>query len=92
MDLLKDADTTAAVNGSIALLERLGAVIVPVSMPMLKNALSAYYILSCAEASSNLARFDGVKYGYRAAGCSDINELYHAWNLRSQLRLPRCLL
>lgn len=76
MDLLRDADTTAAVNGSIALLERLGAVIVPVSMPTLKNALSAYYILSCAEASSNLARFDGVKYGYRAAGCSDINELY----------------
>ena len=76
MDLLKDADTTAAVNCSIALLERLGAVIVPVSMPTLKNALSAYYILSCAEASSNLARFDGVKYGYRASGCSDINELY----------------
>ena len=76
MDLLRDADTTAAVNGSIALLERLGAVIVPVSMPTLKNALSAYYILSCAEASSNLARFDGVKYGYRAEDYTDLTDMY----------------
>ena len=57
-------------------LERLGAEIVQVSMPSLKNALPAYYVLSSAEASSNLARFDGIKYGYRAREFEGIDELY----------------
>lgn len=57
-------------------LERLGAEIVQVHMPSLKNALPAYYVLSSAEASSNLARFDGIKYGYRAREFEGIDELY----------------
>ena len=62
--------------------EALGARIVETSMPSLDSALPAYYILSSAEASSNLARFDGVKYGYRSERCGDIDELYQ--NSRSE--------
>lgn len=61
-----------AVNG----LEKLGAKIVPISLPSTDYALSAYYIIACAEASSNLARFDGVKYGYRAKDCDGLIDMY----------------
>ncbi len=54
----------------------LGGELVSVSMPSIDYALSAYYVISSAEASSNLARFDGVKYGYRCENCSDMDELY----------------
>lgn len=56
--------------------EGMGARIEEVSMPSLSAALPAYYLLSSAEASSNLARFDGVKYGFRAEGCETLEELY----------------
>ena len=56
--------------------EEMGAEIAEVSLPNLRNALPAYYVISSAEASSNLARFDGVKYGYRAEGYEDIDSLY----------------
>lgn len=53
-----------------------GAEIVDVSLPTLKYALPAYYVISSAEASSNLARFDGVRYGFRAEEYEDLNDLY----------------
>ncbi len=56
--------------------EKLGACVDEVSLPSLEYALPAYYVISSAEASSNLARFDGVKYGYRAKGYEDMDELY----------------
>ncbi len=62
--------------------EKMGAELVEVSMPSLEKALPAYYVISSAEASSNLARFDGVRYGYRSENYSDITELYN--NSRSE--------
>lgn len=56
--------------------EALGCKVVEISIPVLKLALPAYYILSSAEASSNLSRFDGVRYGYRSEGVEDLEELY----------------
>lgn len=57
-------------------LENLGAVVEEVSLPSVEAALPAYYIISSAEASSNLARFDGIRYGRRAADYADLDELY----------------
>lgn len=58
------------------LLEKLGAVVEEISLDMTKYALPAYYMISSAEASSNLARFDGVKYGYRASKYDNLLDLY----------------
>lgn len=57
-------------------LSSLGAEIESVTLPHTDYALAAYYIISCAEASSNLARFDGVKFGYRTESFNDLNEMY----------------
>lgn len=56
--------------------EKLGAQLVNISLPSTGYALSAYYIIACAEASSNLARFDGVKYGYRAEKFENLIDMY----------------
>ncbi|MEX1376749.1 MAG: Asp-tRNA(Asn)/Glu-tRNA(Gln) amidotransferase subunit GatA [Eubacteriales bacterium] len=56
--------------------EALGCKVVEISVPVLELALPAYYILSSAEASSNLQRFDGVRYGYRSEGVEDLQDLY----------------
>lgn len=56
--------------------EKLGAKLVRISFDSLKYALPAYYVISSAEASSNLARFDGVRYGHRADDCKEIDELF----------------
>lgn len=69
-------DVKSAVLSALSLLEKQGAELVRCSIPSLDDALAAYYVISSAEASSNLARFDGVRYGYRASGFSDIDELY----------------
>lgn len=59
-----DADVEAAVRAAIVTLAELGAIIVPISLPSTKYALATYYIVAPAECSANLARFDGVRYGY----------------------------
>lgn len=64
------------VHDAIAELERRGAKLVEISLPSTDYALSAYYVLSSAEASSNLARFDGVKYGYRAKEYTGLTDMY----------------
>ncbi len=56
--------------------KKMGAEVFEISLPMVEYALPIYYIISSAEASSNLARFDGVKYGYRAEGFDDLISLY----------------
>lgn len=56
--------------------EKNGAELVSISLPFTDYALSAYYIIACAEASSNLGRYDGVKYGFRAEGCKTLEEMF----------------
>lgn len=69
-------EVKALVHKALAELEQRGAKLVEVSLPSTDYALSAYYVLSSAEASSNLARFDGVKYGYRAEQFSGLTDMY----------------
>jgi aspartyl-tRNA(Asn)/glutamyl-tRNA(Gln) amidotransferase subunit A len=64
------------IESAIKVLEGLGAEIVEVSLPHTDYAVATYYIICTAEASANLARFDGVRYGYRASGVSNVDELY----------------
>lgn len=70
------ADVREAVLAAADTYRALGAELVAVSMPSIDYALSAYYVISSAEASSNLARFDGVRYGYRCDDYSNTDELY----------------
>jgi len=66
----------AAFERTLALAERLGAVIHEISLPHAPHSLAAYYLLAPAECSSNLARFDGVRYGLRADGARDLTDMY----------------
>ncbi len=70
-----DEEIKTAVMNVAKFYEENGAELIEVSMPTLKYAVSAYYLLACAEASSNLSRFDGVKYGYRTADPKSYDEL-----------------
>lgn len=69
-------DVKKAVLGAAEVYRTMGAELVSVSMPSIDYALSAYYVISSAEASSNLARFDGIRYGYRCDEYDNIDELY----------------
>jgi aspartyl-tRNA(Asn)/glutamyl-tRNA(Gln) amidotransferase subunit A len=69
-------DVRDAVTAAIEQLQKLGAEIVDVSLPHTEHAISVYYILATAEASANLARFDGVRYGYRAENVRDLADHY----------------
>ena len=72
-----DPEIASAVRTKIAELETEGHTISPVAMDLLDHLVPAYYILTTAEASSNLGRYDGVKYGYRTAGpLTDLTDLY----------------
>jgi aspartyl-tRNA(Asn)/glutamyl-tRNA(Gln) amidotransferase subunit A len=70
-----DADVKSKVQAGIALLEKLGCKRVPLKMPHTDYAIATYYIVATAEASSNLARYDGVRYGLRVQG-STLMEMY----------------
>jgi aspartyl-tRNA(Asn)/glutamyl-tRNA(Gln) amidotransferase subunit A len=71
-----DPEVEAAVRAAIDELGRAGAEIVEVSLPHTKYAIATYYLICTAEASSNLARYDGVRYGFRAADARSLEELY----------------
>jgi aspartyl-tRNA(Asn)/glutamyl-tRNA(Gln) amidotransferase subunit A len=71
-----DPEVEAAVRAALDELGRAGAEIVKVSLPHTKYAIATYYLICTAEASSNLARYDGVKYGYRTAEAKSLEELY----------------
>jgi aspartyl-tRNA(Asn)/glutamyl-tRNA(Gln) amidotransferase subunit A len=71
-----DPEIEAAVRAAHDELARAGATLVPVSLPHTKYAIATYYLVCTAEASSNLSRYDGVKYGARAADVRSLEELY----------------
>lgn len=71
-----DPRVRAAVNAAIAHFESLGVELVEVSLPHTEYAVATYYLIASAEASANLARFDGVRYGHRAESPRDLLDLY----------------
>ena len=103
-----DPQVRAAVDAAVKQFNSLGAEIVEVSLPSTEYAVAVYYIIATAEASANLARFDGVRYGYRAENPRDVLDLYsrtreegfgpevktpdYSWHLRFELRLLRRVL
>ncbi|MBP6220663.1 Asp-tRNA(Asn)/Glu-tRNA(Gln) amidotransferase subunit GatA [uncultured Limnohabitans sp.] len=70
------ADVRAAVDGALHEYEKLGAKLVPISLPRTELSIPVYYIIAPAEASSNLSRFDGVKFGHRAKDYVDLVDMY----------------
>ncbi len=77
-----DPEVKAAVLSAAKTFEQLGAIVEEVKLPNLEHALSAYYVISSAEASSNLARFDGIRYGYRSDDAESLEDMYR--NSRSE--------
>ena len=71
-----EPETRAAIEAAIQKLAKLGCEIVDVSLPHTKYAIPAYYLVATAEASSNLARFDGVRYGHRAKAVRSLSDMY----------------
>ena len=71
-----DSEVLARLEGALEKWKQAGHEIVDVDMPMLKYGLAIYYIVQPAEVASNLSRYDGVRYGYRAEGIDDLAELY----------------
>jgi len=70
------ADVNAAVRSALAALEQLGATLIDVSLPRTELSIPVYYIIAPAEASSNLSRFDGVRFGHRAKQYTDLLDMY----------------
>jgi len=70
------ADVEQAVRAALAEYEKLGATLVDISLPKTELSIPVYYIIAPAEASSNLSRFDGVRYGHRAAQYTDLLDMY----------------
>jgi aspartyl-tRNA(Asn)/glutamyl-tRNA(Gln) amidotransferase subunit A len=71
-----DPEVKAAVEAAIRKFEELGAVVVDISLPQTEYAIPVYYVIATAEASSNLARYDGVRYGFRAEESPTLKEMY----------------
>src|SRR5450830_294141 len=69
-------DVRAAVDTALKEYEKLGATLVPISLPRTELSIPVYYIIAPAEASSNLSRFDGVKFGHRAKDYGDLTDMY----------------
>jgi aspartyl-tRNA(Asn)/glutamyl-tRNA(Gln) amidotransferase subunit A len=71
-----DREVLSSFDAGLDELHRLGADLVQVPLPHSEHAIPVYYLVATAEASSNLARYDGVRYGYRAAGAATLAEMY----------------
>jgi aspartyl-tRNA(Asn)/glutamyl-tRNA(Gln) amidotransferase subunit A len=73
-----DPGVRAVFEATVARIEELGGAIAEIGLPHAEHGISAYYVIAPAEASSNLARYDGVRYGKRAGGDGDLLEMYEA--------------
>ena len=71
-----DKEVEQSIRDAISLLENLGAEIIEISLPHTEYAVATYYIIAPAEASANLARYDGVRYGFRGESASDLFDMY----------------
>ncbi|HMC13945.1 MAG TPA: Asp-tRNA(Asn)/Glu-tRNA(Gln) amidotransferase subunit GatA [Gallionellaceae bacterium] len=71
-----DADVAQAVEAAVSEYKKLGATVAEISLPNSRLSVPVYYVLAPAEASSNLSRFDGVRYGYRAPEYGDLTDMY----------------
>jgi aspartyl-tRNA(Asn)/glutamyl-tRNA(Gln) amidotransferase subunit A len=71
-----EADVAAAIDAALVQLRALGAVTVDIALPAVKHSVPVYYVIAPAEASSNLSRFDGVRYGHRAERYTDLTDMY----------------
>ncbi len=71
-----DAEVAAAIQGALTVLRELGATTVELSLPAVSHSVPVYYVIAPAEASSNLSRFDGVRYGHRAEHYTDLSDMY----------------
>ena len=71
------ADVRTAIDAALKEYEKLGAKLVPISLPRTELAIPVYYIIAPAEASSNLSRYDGVKFGHRAKNYADLEDMYN---------------
>lgn len=69
------SDVKESILQAVKVYESLGAEIISIDLPQVNYALSVYYILACAEASSNLGRYDGIRYGYKTSHYNDLNEM-----------------
>ena len=94
-----DAEVKAATLAAIAQLEQLGATVVDVHLPHTELSIPTYYVIAPAEASSNLSRFDGVRYGHRAAQYSDLEDMYRksrsegfGWEVKRRILVGTCVL
>jgi aspartyl-tRNA(Asn)/glutamyl-tRNA(Gln) amidotransferase subunit A len=70
------SDVRTSIDAALKTYEQLGATLVPIQLPRTELSIPVYYIIAPAEASSNLSRFDGVKFGYRAAEHGDLADMY----------------
>ena len=71
-----DANVAKVIEAALAEYKKLGAIVVDISLPNSKLSIPVYYVLAPAEASSNLSRYDGVRYGHRAAEYTDLMDMY----------------
>ncbi len=71
-----EAETEKAIRDAIETLKKLGATLVDIALPLTKYAIPVYYLLVKSEASTNLARYDGIKYGHTAKGAKELEEIY----------------
>jgi len=71
-----DSDVAAAIDAALAEFRKLGATTVDIALPNVKLSVPVYYVIAPAEASSNLSRFDGVRYGHRASKYADLEDMY----------------